>query len=220
MPEQIDTQTTSTATDQQPDSTVTTGGQAPAATFTQADIDRIVKDRLDRERGKFADYETLKQAAAKLAQLEAERMSEEEKRTAKLKEAEDRAASLERERDEALKKASEQLVRSAFVAEAAKAGAEHPADAYMLADKAGVSVSEGGDVLGVAEAVKALVTAGRLPVRKTQPVAGNINGAASGSTGTNLPALTPEQEAVAKKLGVSPEKYAQRLAETQKTRRP
>ena len=31
------------------------------ATFTQADIDRIVADRLTRERQKFADYDDLKE---------------------------------------------------------------------------------------------------------------------------------------------------------------
>lgn len=33
-------------------------------TFTQAEMNAIIRDRLDRERGKFADYEELKQKAA------------------------------------------------------------------------------------------------------------------------------------------------------------
>ncbi|WP_031467102.1 hypothetical protein [Sciscionella sediminilitoris] len=41
-------------------------------TFSQADVDRIVADRISRERGKFADYEALKQKAAEYeAHLEA-----------------------------------------------------------------------------------------------------------------------------------------------------
>lgn len=42
------------------DDTGTTGGK----TFTQAEVDQIVKDRLTRERAKFADYDELKARAA------------------------------------------------------------------------------------------------------------------------------------------------------------
>ena len=35
-------------------------------TFTQADVDRIVADRLKRDREKYADYDVLKEKAAKL----------------------------------------------------------------------------------------------------------------------------------------------------------
>jgi hypothetical protein len=48
-------------------------------TFTQADLDRIVAERLTRERGKYGDYEALKTKAEKLDQLEAERASDAEK---------------------------------------------------------------------------------------------------------------------------------------------
>lgn len=54
----------------------------PAETFTQADIDRIVADRLKREReatkAKFADYDDLK-AKAEGAKTAEERMAELEK---------------------------------------------------------------------------------------------------------------------------------------------
>jgi hypothetical protein len=41
------------------------GTDKPAAkTFTQADVDRLIRDRLAREREKFADYDELKTAAA------------------------------------------------------------------------------------------------------------------------------------------------------------
>lgn len=39
-------------------------------TFTQAELDAIVQDRLRRERDKYADYETLKDKAAKFDQTE------------------------------------------------------------------------------------------------------------------------------------------------------
>jgi len=41
----------------------TTGKAGGAATFTQADVDRIVRERLNREREKYADYDELKTRA-------------------------------------------------------------------------------------------------------------------------------------------------------------
>lgn len=45
-------------------------------TFTQADLDRIVGERLAREQAKYADYDDLKTAAGKLAELEAANQTE------------------------------------------------------------------------------------------------------------------------------------------------
>jgi hypothetical protein len=39
---------------------------------TQSDVDEVVKTRLERERGKFADYDTLKEKAGKVDSLNAE----------------------------------------------------------------------------------------------------------------------------------------------------
>jgi len=63
-------------------------------TLTQADVDRVVADRLARERQKFADYDDLKSKAAKLAELEAANQSEAEKLAAKADAAEKKAADL------------------------------------------------------------------------------------------------------------------------------
>lgn len=68
-------------------------------TFTQADIDRIVQERLTRERAKFADYETLKEKASKYDQVEEANKSELQKAT-------ERALALENELN-GLKKANE-----------------------------------------------------------------------------------------------------------------
>lgn len=51
----------------------------PDKTFTQSDVDRLVKDRLDRERKKYADYEDLKKAKDELDELKRGGMSELEK---------------------------------------------------------------------------------------------------------------------------------------------
>ena len=67
------------------------------AKFTQADLDRIVQDRLSREREKYGDYDALKAKAAKFDQIEEESKSELQKAT-------ERATALQGELD-ALKNA-------------------------------------------------------------------------------------------------------------------
>ena len=60
-----------------------TGAETTAAdsgdagrTFTQADLDHIVGERLSKERGKYADYDDLKSKAARLAEIEAANKSD------------------------------------------------------------------------------------------------------------------------------------------------
>lgn len=57
-------------------------GEQQEQTFTQADIDRIVRDRVKREREKFADYDDLKAKAGEVKTAE-ERIAELEARHAK-----------------------------------------------------------------------------------------------------------------------------------------
>ena len=59
------------------------GSQTESAntTFTQEDVDRIVGERLARERAKYADYETIREKAAKFDQAEEASKSELQKAT-------------------------------------------------------------------------------------------------------------------------------------------
>lgn len=61
----------------------TTTAPQPERTFTQSELDAIVKDRLAREKGKYADYEELKTKAAQLDQIEENNKSELQKATEK-----------------------------------------------------------------------------------------------------------------------------------------
>lgn len=54
---------------------------AAPETFTQSDVDRIVRERVQRERAKYADYDALK-AKAEGAKSVEDRLAEMEKRTA------------------------------------------------------------------------------------------------------------------------------------------
>lgn len=71
------------------------GGKADAyvAPATQADFDRMIAERISRERAKFGDYDVLKDKAGKFDQLEEANKTELQKVT-------DRAEKAERERDE------------------------------------------------------------------------------------------------------------------------
>lgn len=46
------------------DDTGSTGSGSTEKTFTQAEVDKLIRDRLARERGKYADYDDLKAKAA------------------------------------------------------------------------------------------------------------------------------------------------------------
>lgn len=187
------------------------GQQADAQggkTFTQQDVERIIAERLSRQKEKFADYDELKQKAAKYSEIEEQQKTEAQKVA-------ERLAKLERERDEAVARSMDRLIRAAFMAEAAKAGVQHPGDAYALADRSGVSVNDQGDVVGAAEAVAAIVAAGRIPLAASRAPAPKLDGGAGGgarSAESQMP-LTDEELAMAKRLGLSAERYAARKAE-------
>lgn len=84
---------------QQPEQAAPNAAPAAEKTFTQAELDRIVADRLSRERAKYGDYEAIKAKADKLDQMEEASKSELQKAT-------DRAAKLQAELD-GMKKANE-----------------------------------------------------------------------------------------------------------------
>lgn len=114
-----------------PESTETPTQGAPAErTFTQAELDAIVGDRLKRERAKYADYEDVKakaqqfDAAQEAAKTDLEKAVEERDRLKEqLKEQQEQLEQWKAERDRA-----EQV---------AKAAAEHGVDPALLARMAG-----------------------------------------------------------------------------------
>jgi len=88
--------------------------QAPK-TFTEEDLNRIVKERLDRERKKYANHADLEAKAKRLDEIENAKKSDEEKALAKLRALEDTIA----EKEKAIQKAElKEKKRSAI--EAAK----------------------------------------------------------------------------------------------------
>ena len=180
------------------------GDQQPVTeprTFTQAELDAIITDRLSRQKAQFADYGDLKDRAERWAKFEEAQKSE-------LQKANERAEQAEREKDAALSTAQEQLVKARFIAEASAQDVANPDDAYLLANRSAVDVDEAGNIVGVDLAVKALVDAGRLPLRTKPKAPGLDGGAGSGSRGGDgLPNLSAQEEAVARKMGLTIEQY-------------
>ena len=115
-------------------------GGDPPKTFVQADVDRIVADRLARERATKGDYDDLKKAKDELDRLKAEGQSEQEKAIAKArKEAEDAARSDERS------KADTRVLKAEVKALAGTKFAD-PSDALRLVDLTGLKVGDDGEV--------------------------------------------------------------------------
>lgn len=94
--------------------TVTTPGEntaeQPERTFTQSELDAIVKDRLAREKGKYADYEELKAKATKFDEAEEANKSELQKAT-------ERAQALEAELNGLKKAESIRTIREQVASE-------------------------------------------------------------------------------------------------------
>lgn len=90
-------------------------GAGGGKTFTQQELDAIIADRLSRERGKYADYDDLRKAAGRLAEMEKSQLSEKERLERELSETKARESAL----------ASQVRLHQAQSA-AAKAGALYP----------------------------------------------------------------------------------------------
>lgn len=150
------------------------GGNAEDKTLSQADVDRIVSERLARERQKFADYDDLKTKAAEFDKIQDSQKTELQRE----QEARQRAEAENAE----LKTSAERIrIDAALVAAAAAAKVVDPNDVVALlradAEKfALVKVGEDGQIAGAADAVAKLLEA--KPHLKAPAGGGNWDGGA------------------------------------------
>lgn len=124
----------------------------PATTFTQDEVDRIVRERLKRQKDQFADYDAIKERASKFDELEQQQKTELEK-------AQERAIELEQQAKDASARAQEALLRSAVVAEAARKNVIDPDAAFALLDRASLDLGEDGAPTNIADAMDSLLKA-------------------------------------------------------------
>lgn len=189
--------------------------QAPPQAYTQEDFNRVLKEREARWKAKYSDYDALKAQASKLQELERAQMDEKDRLAADMKALQEKVAAAERERDNALAQAHNRMIQAEVTAQAVTMGFRYPGDIYRLIDLTDLTVDEAGAVIGVKEALDALA--------KERPdyIAKLNKPKLDGQAGTqpddkDLPRLTPEQERIAKALGIKPEQYAKRLAQQNK----
>lgn len=155
MPDDADNQA-GDSTDQNDDVNSTSnragGGDDAAKTFSQDDLDRVVRDRLARQKAQYADYDEVKARAAKLDEIEAANKTELEK-------AQERATELEKQAADATGRAKDALLRSAVVAEAARKNVVDPDAAVALLDRTSLEFDGDGAPTNVADAMEALLKA-------------------------------------------------------------
>lgn len=164
-------------------------------TFTQAEVNAILKQRLDERKSKYADYDELKAAAEKLKTIEDAQKSE----TQKLQE---RLAQLEKQAGEAMAGRTEALIRAAAIAELSKViPADRVSAGIKLLDKSTLKLGDGDAIEGLSAAIEAMLkenpflkeTAATTPPPESKPKISATNPAGTGGkTGGNLDWLNPQ----------------------------
>lgn len=107
--------------------------------FTQADLDRLITERLARETKKYADYDTIK---AELKRVKETGQSDVQK-------LQETVNDLTAKMTAAEAKAMANLVKSSVVAAAARLDFNDPQDAYRLLDIASLEVADDGSIKGL-----------------------------------------------------------------------
>jgi hypothetical protein len=131
---------------QAPDPTAQQGGK----TFTQEQLDVIIADRLQRERGKYADYEELKKAKTELDTLKQGQLSEAQK-------LQQRAETAEAEAKTAREQIRAANLRMAIEREARKLAIVDEDAAFRLLDLAAVQYDAASTPTNIEPLLRALV---------------------------------------------------------------
>lgn len=133
----------------------------PEKTFTQAELDSIVTQRLERERKKYGDYEDLKTKLAELQAAEDERkrgeMTEIERFKADLEKEQAVKQTLESELSTLRESVKQERIRNAFITAAQAANIAYIDDAWALADRSEINVGDDGNVVGIDAVIASLV---------------------------------------------------------------
>jgi hypothetical protein len=135
--------------------------QPKVKTFTEDEVNEIVKKRLERAYKKYADYDDLKAQLEQLRQAEEERkraeMSEIERYKADLEKALNERQTFEQELEKLRESVKQERIKNAFITAATSANIAYIDDAFRLADLSAVTIDEDGNVVGIEDAIKTLV---------------------------------------------------------------
>jgi hypothetical protein len=177
-----------TTTDATTDSTTETPADR---TFTQAELDRVVQDRIARERSKYEGFDDLKKKAEQFDKLQQDQLSELERANAAREKAQADATA-------AIDRANQTLIRAEILAAATKHKAVKPEHLHRLIDTDTVTVGDDGQVTGAEEAVQAFLEANPEYVGKAAAPTGDVDQGArkpapNQLTREELASMTPEQ---------------------------
>jgi len=144
-------------------------------TMTQDELNALIAKEKAKAKKPYANYDEISAKLAELEKAEEQRklaeMSEQERIQAELSTYKKAAEEAEAARSQALELANQRSIKAEFKLAAAGANIRADAleDAYILVDKSGITVDEGGNVVGVSEALEALVTAKPYLIEVKQP---------------------------------------------------
>ena len=150
-------------------------GQAAPVTFTQEQLDTILKERLARamagtktdlltELG-AEDLETVKRTLADAAKAKEAQMSELEKAQAEIAQAQAETAQAKTEAEATKAQAAEALLKAAIISQAGSFN--DPNDAWSFVDQSKIEAQEDGTYKGIDEALKTLTEAKPYLVKAT-----------------------------------------------------
>lgn len=176
------------------------GAQPPEKTFTQSDLDRIVKERIERERGKYADYDDLKAKAGKLSEIENANKTEAEKLASRLAEIEKSLGI----KDQTIAKLTDELTgtkrQSLAASVAGRLGAHDPQDANILAAISAIDPAGANAEKEIEAAMKTLAERKPYLFKAAQPAgAPRLEGFNPGTSG----AAETDRQRVAKLLSAT-----------------
>ena len=167
-------------------------------TFSQEDMNRVQAQTRREVRNQYADYQKLKERAARADELEQAQLSEQEKLEARATEAERKAAT-------AADQIAAAMIASDVRVRASQMGIIDPDAALLLVNRTNVRYSEDDGVVGVEDALTQLLD--DKPYLKGQARTPNINPQA----GAIAPSvrLSEGQREAARLMGITEEEYAQ-----------
>lgn len=146
--------------------------EVKTVTMTQAELDALIGKEKGRVKSKYADYNDLKTKLSTFEQAEKERkeleMTELEKLQAQLAEKDTKEQTLAQQLADLEKAVQQEKIRNAFNQVATSQNVNHLDDAFVLADLSAVTV-EDGKVVGMEDAIKALVDNKPFLLAKKQP---------------------------------------------------
>lgn len=186
--------------DPKPDPAPDPNPDPAGATFTQTDVDRIVKDRLKRESLKYEGFEDFKAKAAEL-----DKIREGEKTD--LEKAREALAAAEKVAADAAAQAKDSLLKAAVVSEAATRNVVDPEAAFVLIDRSVIEFDDTGSPTNVATAMDALIEAKPYLTAKSGKPAGDVDQGARGKAAegqlsrADLQSMTPEEIVKAQQEG-------------------